>query len=309
LKLAVQANFRFPLSGQDQVLMYRGLQAAAVAPTVGGVSEGHRPLLNSMDVEFAQLSDIGRVRQGNEDYFGHVAPATPEQARSRGWLFALADGVGGHDRGEVASHTAVECVLTGFREASPGESHSALLERLIKVANTSVIDTATSGGVRMATTFVACALRYDRATVAHVGDSRCYLIRSGRANLLTRDHSVANEQIRLGIVSASEASGSGTRHLLVRSLGAELFVNVDVQEHQVLRGDVLVLCSDGLHGSVRGSEIAALTGPGGDLEAAAKRLVDIANQRDGSDNITLQIIRIRGVERVGMYRGRPYRLR
>ncbi len=292
--------------------MYRGLQATAVAPSAGGISGGHRPLPSFMDVEFAQLSDIGRVRQANEDYFGHAAPATPEQARSLGWLFVLADGVGGHDRGEVASHTAVECVLAGFREASPGESHSTLLERLIKAANTSVIDAghaAASGGVRMATTLVACALRYDRATIAHVGDSRCYLIRSGQANLLTRDHSAANEHIRLGIVSASEASGSGTRHLLVRSLGAELFVNVDVQEHQVLQGDVLVLCSDGLHHSVRGSEIAALTGPGSDLEAAAKRLVDIANERDGSDNISLQIIRIRGVERVGMYRGRPYRLR
>ena len=292
--------------------MYRGLQAAAVAPSMSALSEGHRPLPNSMDVDFAQLSDIGRVRQGNEDYLGYLAPATVEESHSRGWLFAVADGVGGHDLGEVAARTAMECVLAGFREASPGESHSAVLARLIKAANTRVIDAghaASPGGVRMATTFVACALRYDRAAVAHVGDSRCYLVRRGQANLLTRDHTVANEQIRLGIVSSSEASGSGTRHLLVRSLGAELFVNVDVQEHQLIIGDVLVLCSDGLHNSVSGSEIAAVTSHSGDLNVAAKRLVDIANQRDGSDNITLQIIRVRGVERVGMYRGRPYRLR
>ena len=290
--------------------MYRGLQAAAVARVE--VAEGQRPFHNSMDVDFAQLSDVGRVRQGNEDYLGHVAPATPEEARSRGWLFAVADGVGGHDLGEVASHTAVECVMAGFRDAPPGESHPALLERLIKRANTRVMDAgqaASPGGARMATTFVACALRYDRAAVAHVGDSRCYLIRRGQANLLTRDHTVANEQIRLGIVSTSEAAGTGTKHLLIRSLGSELFVNVDVQEHQVLAGDVLVLCSDGLHGSVGGSEIAAVAGNAADLTAAARRLVDIANERDGSDNISLQIIRVRGVERVGMYRGRPYRLR
>jgi len=265
-----------------------------------------------MDVEFAQLSDLGRVRQGNEDSFGHVAPATPDDARARGWLFAVADGVGGQDLGEVASHTAIESVLAGFRQASPAESHTDLLERLIKTANTGVIDAgheASPGGARMATTLVACALRYDRAAIAHVGDSRCYLIRRGVANLLTRDHTVANEQVRLGIVSASDAGGTGTHHLLMRSLGSELFVNVDVQEHQVLPGDVLVLCTDGLHGSVSGSEIAALVGNGGDLAAAARRLVEIANQRDGSDNITLQIIRVRGVERVGMYRGRPYRLR
>jgi len=293
--------------------MYRGLHAAAAAASVGGIArESYRPLQNSMDVEFAQLSDVGRVRQGNEDYFGHVAPATLEDARSRGWLFTVADGVGGHDLGEVASHTAVESVLAGFREASPAESHAALLERLIKTANTRVIDAghaASPSGSRMATTFVACALRYDRATVAHVGDSRCYLIRRGQASLVTRDHTVASEQVRLGIVSASTAAGSSTHHLLIRSLGAELFVNVDVEEHQVLPGDVLVLCSDGLHGSVKSSEIAAVAGSTGDLSAAARRLVDIANQRDGSDNITLQIIRVRGVERVGMYRGRPYRLR
>jgi PPM family protein phosphatase len=291
--------------------MHKGLQAAAAAGMVG-MAEGDRPPQKFMDVEFAHVSDVGRVRQGNEDYLGHVAPANQEGARSRGWLFVVADGVGGHDLGEVASRTAVESVLDGFREASAGEPHTALLERLVKTANTSVIDAgqaASPGGARMATTLVACALRYDRATIAHVGDSRCYLIRRGQANLLTRDHTVANEQIRLGIVSAAEATGSKTHHLLVRSLGTELFVHVDVQEHQVLPGDILVLCSDGLHGPVAGSEMAALTSHGGDLATAAKRLVEIANHRDGSDNITVQIVRVRGVERVGMYRGRPYRLR
>jgi protein phosphatase len=160
----------------------------------------------------------------------------------------------------------------------------------------------------MATTLVACGLRYDRATVAHVGDSRCYLIRRNQEALLTRDHTVVNEQVRLGVLSAAEAAESESRHLLSRSLGAELFVNVDVEEHQVLAGDVLVLCSDGLHGCVSSSEIAAVTSHGGDLEKAAHRLVEIANQRDGGDNITLQLIRVRSVERVGMYRGRPYRL-
>jgi len=290
--------------------MYRGLQAAAAA-SAGGFAQSYRSAQNSMDVEFAQLTDLGRVRQGNEDYLGHAAPTTPEDVRGRGWLFALADGVGGHDLGEVASRTAVESLIEGFRAASPGELHPALLERLVKSANTRVIDAgheASAGGARMATTLVACALRYDRATVAHVGDSRCYLIRRGQANLLTRDHTVVNEQVRLGIISRDEAASSESRHLLSRSLGAELFVNADVEEHQVLVGDVLVLCSDGLHGSVSGSEIAAITSHGGDLATAARRLVDIANQRDGSDNITVQLIRVRSVERMGMYRGRPYRL-
>jgi PPM family protein phosphatase len=264
-----------------------------------------------MDVEFAQLSDLGRVRQGNEDYLGYVAADRPEKGRSHGFLFVLADGVGGHDLGEVASKTAVESVLEGFRKSGTGDLHPALLTSLVRTANMRVLEaghSANSAGSHMATTIVACALRHDRATVAHVGDSRCYLIRRGQATLLTRDHTLASEHVRLGLISAAEAGTAETRHLLSRSLGSGLAVSVDVAEHQVLVGDILILCSDGLHGSVPGSEMAAIASNGGDLSKAAQRLVDIANQRDGSDNISLQIIRVRGVERVGMYRGRPYRL-
>jgi serine/threonine protein phosphatase PrpC len=264
-----------------------------------------------MDCEFAELSDPGRVRLGNEDSLGHFAPSTPGDARDRGYLFAVADGVGGHDLGEVASHTAIESVMEGFRTGTPGEPHGSLLSRLIRTANTRVIDAGHArqpSGAGMATTIVACALRYDRAAVAHVGDSRCYLIRRGQPNLLTRDHTIANEHLRLKLLSREEAAQAETRHMLSRSLGAELMVNVEVNEHQVFPGDVLLLCSDGLHNSVQASEMAALTSHGGELAPAAKRLVDIANQRDGSDNISLQLIRVRSVERVGMYRGRPYRL-
>jgi protein phosphatase len=264
-----------------------------------------------MDVEFAELSDVGRVRQGNEDYLGHVIPLATDDVRARGCLFALADGVGGHDLGEVASHAAVESMLAGFRTASPDDLYTALLTRLVRDANTSVIDAGhavATRGASMATTIVACALRYDRAAVAHVGDSRCYLIRRGQPNLLTRDHTVANEHVRLKLLSKEEAADAETRHMLSRSLGSGLSVNVEVNEHQVFAGDVILLCSDGLYGSVEASEMAAITSHGGDLATAAKRLVDIANQRDGSDNISLQLIRVRSVERVGMYRGRPYRL-
>ena len=291
--------------------MYRGLQAAAAA-IVGGVAPAYRAAQNdSMDVEFAELSDVGRVRKGNEDCLGHVAPAAPEDVRARGWLFALADGVGGHDLGEVASQTAIETVLDGFRKATPGEPHPSLLTSLVRTANTRVIDAghaAKSGGIAMATTIVACALRYDRVAVAHVGDSRCYMIRRGQPNLLTRDHTVANEHVRLKLLSKEDAAHAETRHVLSRSLGNDLAVNVEVNEHQVFAGDVLLLCSDGLHGSVEASEMAAVAGRDGDLSSAAKRLVEIANQRDGSDNISLQLIRVRSVERVGIYRGRPYRL-
>ena len=264
-----------------------------------------------LDLEFVARTDVGRVRDHNEDYLGYSSPATPAQVRTHGWLFVLADGVGGHEKGEVASKTAVESVVAGFPNAKDGESHSALLQRLVQQANTSVFETAVMGGrehAGMATTIVACALRYDRVSVAHVGDSRCYLIRNGKAAQITRDHTVVGEQVRLGILTAQEAAEGETSHILSRSLGTELIANVDVNDHQIFAGDVLLLCSDGLHGSVDASEMAAICGLGQDLHPAADKLVALANDRGGGDNISVQLIRIRAVERMGMYRGRPYKL-
>jgi PPM family protein phosphatase len=264
-----------------------------------------------LDVEFAQLSDVGRVREQNEDYLGCMIPDTPAKARSHGWLFVVADGVGGHQDGEVASRMAVGALLSGFQKAVAGEPHAPLLQRLVQTANEYIHEAglaSQSVGRAMATTVVACALRFDRVTVAHVGDSRCYLIRRGRATPLTRDHTLANEQVRLGVLSSSQANESAIRHVLSRSLGSELFVNADISGHLLLPGDVLLLCSDGLHGAVSEADLAKAVTAETDLQAAAQHLVQLANQRDGSDNVSLQLVRVRGVERVGMYRGRPYKL-
>jgi protein phosphatase len=224
----------------------------------------------------------------------------------------LADGVGGQDLGEVASRAAVECLIAGFRAASGGEAPGTLLARLVGAANTHVFETgmaAAKSGTSMATTLVACVLRFDRAVVAHVGDSRCYLVRHGKAEALTRDHTLVNEQVRLGVLSARQAAESESRHLLSRSVGNEMFVSVETNEHLLLPGDVLMLCSDGLHASLEPSEIATLVAHTRDLKESAHKLVDVAKERDGSDNISVQLIRVKNVERVGMYRGRPYRLR
>jgi PPM family protein phosphatase len=279
----------------------RSARGEAVAPARHAFDD---PML---EIDFAELSDVGRVRAGNEDYLGHVAPDTPEQARSHGWLFALADGVGGHAKGEVASRTAIEAVLQGFREAPKGQPLSGLLQSLVRRANTRVLNAGMDSG--MATTLVACALRYDRAVIAHVGDSRCYLVRGKTAELLTRDHTLASEHARLGFRSSAEAAQSQARHILSRSLGTELSVSPDVSEYQVLPGDVLLLCSDGLHGPVSDREIAAIITETPDVDLAARRLVALANENDGSDNVTAQVVRVQNVERVGMYRGRPYKLR
>lgn len=288
---------------------HRGLLFNAAGSIPGG---SHPAPEAGLDLEFAELSDPGRVRGHNEDSVGHALPESAARARTHGWLFGVADGVGGQDQGEVASRVAVETLLAGFNQSPAGESHPSLLQRLVQAANVQVYETgraASPGGVAMATTIVACALRYDRAAIAHVGDSRCYLVRRGGASLLTRDHTVVNDQVRLGVLSARDAARSEARHVLSRSLGNDLFVGVETSDHQVFPGDVLLLCSDGLHGSVEPADIAGAVARNAPLAEAAARLVTLANERDGGDNISVQLIRVRSVERVGMYRGRPYKLR
>jgi protein phosphatase len=264
-----------------------------------------------LDLEYAQATDRGRVREHNEDYLGCALPEIPEREKTHGWLFALADGVGGQERGEVASRMAVETLLAEFRRAARDQPLRSLLPRLVQTANEKVFEAGLASkprGAPMATTLVVCALRFDRAVVSHVGDSRCYSIRGGRATALTRDHTMVSDRASLGLISGREAAESEKRHVLTRSLGSGMFVGADTAEHMVLAGDVLLLCSDGLHGAISGAEMAEIVTGNADLNAAARQLIDAANELGGGDNISVQLIRVRSVERIGMYRGRPYKL-
>jgi PPM family protein phosphatase len=264
-----------------------------------------------LDVQFGEASDFGKVRTNNEDFLGSFIPASRQQARSHGFLFAVADGVGGLDLGEVASATAISVITEAFAKAQSGAMLISLLPRLIQQANSAVHDctlTRNNGGRKMATTVVACALRYDQAVVSHVGDSRCYLVRNGKARQVTQDHTLVNEQKKVGLITAEEIANSEARHVLIRSLGPEMFVSPDTNALTVLPGDVLVLCTDGLHDEMREEEIAAIASQKKDAAQIARELVARAVEIDGGDNTTAQVIRIRSVEQVGMYRGRPYRL-
>jgi serine/threonine protein phosphatase PrpC len=268
-----------------------------------------------LDIEFFELTDCGLTRDHNEDSLGYVVPSSPTQVQSQGWLFAIADGVGGHENGEVASRLAIDTVVAGFRKIPKGIMHVSLLPRLVQEANAAVYDAGRARfargkdhGSRMGTTLVACALRFDSAVISHVGDSRCYLFRAGAAAQLTRDHTMAAEQFRLGILSEMEASTGENRHILTRCLGSELFVAADTVTVNIMPGDVLLLCSDGLHGYVTDARMQQLINGSSDLETAAAHLVSAANDVGGFDNISVQLIRVRSVERMGLYRGRPYRL-
>jgi protein phosphatase len=264
-----------------------------------------------LDVQFAQVSDFGKVRTNNEDAMGSFIPSSRKQARTHGYLFAVADGVGGMDFGEVASATAVKVVAEEFAKASPGTMLPGLMPKLIERANSAVHDCALKSeyqGRKMATTLVACALRHDQAVVCHVGDSRCYLVRNKVAKQVTQDHSWVNEQRKMGLLSAQEAKDSDSRHVLIRSLGPEMFVAPDTNVLTLLAGDLLVLCTDGLHDEMSDAAIAAIVSQDKKIDEIARELVARALEVDGGDNTTAQVIRVRSVEQVGMYRGRPYRL-
>jgi len=264
-----------------------------------------------LDVVFGQASDPGKVRTNNEDAMGAFIPNSRHQARSHGYLFAVADGVGGMDLGEVASSTAISVLTEEFAKAQSGAMLISLLPRLIQYANAAVHDRTLAPefrGKKMATTLVACALRHDQAIVSHVGDSRCYLIRNGYAKQITQDHTWVNEQRKLGLISADEIATSEARHVLIRSLGPEMFVSPDTAALTLQPGDVLVLCSDGLHDEMSTTEMAAIVSQTRNMDEVARELVARAVEIDGNDNTTAQVIRVRSVEQVGMYRGRPYRL-
>ncbi len=264
-----------------------------------------------LDVDFAQSSDPGRVRIKNEDAMGVFIPASRHVARSHGYLFAVADGVGGLDLGEVASSIAISVLTEEFEKAQSGAMLISLIPRLIQHANAAVHDRTLAPefrGKRMATTVVACALRHDQAIVSHVGDSRCYLVRNGQAKQITQDHTWVNEQRKMGLISANDISSSDTRHVLIRSLGPEMFVSPDTTALTLLPGDILVLCTDGVHDEMSCAAIAEIVSQRKGIDDLARELVARAVAVDGGDNATAQLIRVRSVEQVGMYRGRPYRL-
>lgn len=264
-----------------------------------------------LDVQFAQVSDFGKIRTNNEDSMGSFLPSSRQQTRSHGYLFAVADGVGGMDFGEVASATVIKVLAEEFAKAPGSGMLTSLMPRLVSQANAAVHDLTLSSqyrGRKMATTLVSCAMRYDQAVICHVGDSRCYLIRDGHARQITQDHTWVNEQRKLGLLTAEEAATSDARHVLIRSIGTEMFVSPDTSTITLQSGDHLVLCSDGLYGEMKDAMIAEIVSQKKPIEEVAQELVAKAVEIDGSDNTTAQVIRVRSVEQVGMYRGRPYRL-
>ena len=225
--------------------------------------------------EHAALSDVGREREGNEDSFLDKPP-----------LFAVADGMGGAQAGEVASEIAVETL------AAVGDADG--LKPAIEAANERVHtqakgDRALEG---MGTTVTAAWVEPHTVTIAHVGDSRAYRMREGTLEQLTEDHSLVGGLVRMGSITPAEAEEHPQRSVILRAVGVQPEVEVDVNEHDVAAGDVYLLCSDGLSGMVRDEVIEATLALDAPLADVAAMLIELANASGGRDNITVVLFRV-----------------
>ncbi len=238
-------------------------------------------------------SDIGRARDHNEDSWLCSDPAPDARALElRGRLYMVADGMGGHAAGEVASRIAVETIEREYQASATGDV-AADLARLLQQANAEVHRQAqTSGREGMGTTIVCAVIRGDELFLAHIGDSRAYLLRGDGLHRLTEDHTLVSEQVRHGILAPEEAVDHPQRHVLSRALGARPEVAAEINGPiHLLAGDVLLLCSDGISGYVDEEQIAyALRTNHADPQVAADRLTELADAAGGHDNATAIVI-------------------
>jgi PPM family protein phosphatase len=252
-----------------------------------------------LHIESGARSDVGQVRKNNEDNF-RVEPSLE--------LFVLSDGMGGQASGEVASAIAVETVVEHCRDAAKngdapeffGEPTPGLsdptnrLGSAIRLANHKIFETGVSDPARkgMGATVVACWVTDRRLSLAHVGDSRIYLLRSGSFDQLTADHSLVADLVRGGILTPQQAEVSEQQSILTRALGSQPAVEVDLDEQMLLAGDVVLLCSDGLSRTVTSPEIASTLETYPDPQKAADRLIELANENGGEDNVTAIVVRV-----------------
>ncbi len=237
-----------------------------------------------MQLRHAARTDAGKTRDHNEDSYG--VEAGGERAAT-GALFVVCDGIGGFASGEVASDLAVKTIISRYYGSDNRDAASALTAAF-ETSNQVVFE---QGGGKMGTTGVAAVFRDDAVTIANVGDCRAYLIRGGKPRQITRDHSFVAEQVAAGMLTEAQARESSYRNIITRAIGHRPTIEVDTFREPLLKDDIIVLCSDGLHGQVLANEIAlAVTKV--PLDDACARLVQLANDRGGPDNITIVAVRV-----------------
>jgi serine/threonine protein phosphatase PrpC len=258
-------------------------------PPVSACQVKAKPALcptTEISLVWCALTDIGSVRDHNEDYFScmNLREST---------LFVVADGMGGHDAGEVASRLAVETACKEVQDGAQGKyDPQKLLEKAVLRANTEVIREGKSKGSNMGTTLTLALMREDKAYVASVGDSRTYWIENGSIRQITEDHSLVVKLVSAGKLTREEARNHPKSNLLYRTIGSDENVKVDTFQVDLKIGGSLLLCTDGLWGEVTDEDIHSVCESERDLKAACSRLIQLANDNGGKDNITAIVVRV-----------------
>jgi len=245
-------------------------------------------------IELANLTDTGCHREQNEDYYCYAEPERDEDFEARGRLAVVADGMGGHEGGQVASGIAVEVVRDAYFHAPAADPAEALMIAFRDAHAAIQREARENPELRgMGTTCTAVALLDHRLYYGHVGDSRLYLLRGGAMLRLTEDHSLVARLVSTGALSAEEAESHPDRNVLTAALGMNSEVPAEFPETPVAleNGDTLLVCTDGLHGLVRDREMGEIAGSHSPREAC-RRLVEMAKERGGFDNITVQILHL-----------------
>lgn len=246
----------------------------------------------ALSIRAACQSDTGRLRRLNEDRVVYVVPHSSDPLADRGALIVLADGMGGAAAGEVASKIAVETIPAVYYDHHVPAAEALALA--LRCANRAIFEHGRKApDLRgMGTTATVVAIRENHAHIAHVGDSRCYLFRDGQLCQLTDDHSLVMDLVRRGVISAEDARHHPRRNIILKALGTNARIEVDVLDPLALAcGDVLLLCSDGLTDLVPDASIAAIL-DGAPPRTACEALVTAANASGGSDNITVAVFNV-----------------
>jgi serine/threonine-protein kinase len=257
-----------------------------------------------MELTYAEVCASGPVRDNNEDCAGFWQPESANDRRDFGAIAILADGVGGRNRGEVASALAVQCTLDVFCTADAALEPRKVLRQAFDLASRTIYDEAAKSPQQgpMCTTLTACILRHNEITIGFAGDTRAYLIRRGRIEKLTTDHNELSFQLKYGLIREHDAMTSPARSQLTRSIGIEPIGRLDVVTREVFKGDFIIQCTDGLYGSATDPEILDIVTHQEPAEAA-QSLLKLVERRNGEDNISAQIIRVESVDRAIFFRG------
>lgn len=241
--------------------------------------------MSRLNLQVAAISDTGKVRDHNEDAFGHCLEAG---------VFVVCDGMGGAAAGEVASRIAVDTIIERLCAVSSPEDRRRALEEAIAAANRLVHGKGASSPALqgMGTTLVAVSIQDHSALIGHVGDSRCYLFRGGQLTQQTNDHSLVDEQVRLGHLTPEEAARSPLKNVITRAIGTQSEVAPDITELPLEPGDTLLLCSDGLVREVSDTQIEdILSRRPGNIDEYSQQLINAANNAGSHDNVTVVLIR------------------